>query len=141
MIEFIFKTYLLWILEVGYWILVHTNCQFIVKETTIVPEKQDSWQTFLCFMAWSIVQPHSGDAINYWDVLPWTHLFIFLKTFRLCQSFAPLTTSTLFTCQKTFVFVCNPSFSFMKSVGLKELKRYGGLNSTGTVSGKLKGML
>jgi len=35
--------------------LMHTNCQFIMKETTNVLEKQDSWQTFLCFMAWSIV--------------------------------------------------------------------------------------
>jgi len=53
--EFICKTYLLWIPEVGDWMLVQINSQFILKETTIVLEKQDSWQTFLCFMAWSTV--------------------------------------------------------------------------------------
>jgi hypothetical protein len=42
LLEFICKTYFLWILDLGNWMLVPTNCQFIEKETTIVPEKQDS---------------------------------------------------------------------------------------------------
>jgi len=35
--------------------LVHKNCQFVMKEAIRVAEEQDGWQTLLCFMAWSIV--------------------------------------------------------------------------------------